>query len=109
MPHEVVWRVRLIGAFSSHVRGLQIRDYTEKAGGSSSKRSMYRCITVGEETLFKYSCGGLSVTEDSYHKSAMEKAGAFRVMTKVTHGIDVLCQEIEKAATTMQWLSRARR
>ncbi|HET9845797.1 MAG TPA: response regulator transcription factor [Nitrospira sp.] len=52
---------------------------------------------------------GLSVTEDSYHKSAMEKAGAFRVMTKGTHGVDDLCLEIEKAAATMQFLSRARR
>ena len=52
---------------------------------------------------------GLSVTEDSYHKSAMEKAGAFRVMTKGTHGFDDLCLEIEKAAATMQFLSRARR
>ena len=52
---------------------------------------------------------GLSVTEDSYHKSSMEKAGAFRVMTKGTHGVDDLCLEIEKAAATMQFLSRARR
>jgi DNA-binding NarL/FixJ family response regulator len=52
---------------------------------------------------------GLSVSEDSYHKSAMEKAGAFRVMTKGTHGLDELCQEIEDAAATMQILSRARR
>ena len=52
---------------------------------------------------------GLSVTEDSFHKSAMEKAGAFRVMTKGTHGFDDLCLEIEKAAATMQFLSRARR
>lgn len=52
---------------------------------------------------------GLSVTEDSYHKSAMEKAGALRVMTKGTHGFDDLCLEIEKAAATMQFLSRARR
>ena len=51
---------------------------------------------------------GLTVSEDSYHKSAMEKAGAFRVMTKGTHGFE-LCQEIEKAAATMQFLSRARK
>ena len=52
---------------------------------------------------------GLTITEDSYHKSAMEKAGAFRVMTKGTHGINELSQEIEKAAATMQFLSRARK
>ena len=52
---------------------------------------------------------GLSVTEDSYHKSAMEKAGAFRVMTKGTHSLDDLSLEIEKAAATMQFLSRARK
>ena len=52
---------------------------------------------------------GLSVTEDSYHKSAMEKAGAFRVMTKGTHGLAELCLEIEKAAATMQFLSCARK
>ena len=52
---------------------------------------------------------GLTVSEDSYPKSAMEKAGAFRVMTKGTHGVDELCQEIEKAAATMQLLSRARK
>jgi DNA-binding NarL/FixJ family response regulator len=52
---------------------------------------------------------GLTVTEDSYHKSSMEKAGAFRVMTKGTHGVDDLRLEIEKAAATMQSLSRARR
>ena len=52
---------------------------------------------------------GLSVTEDSYHKSAMEKAGAFRVMTKGTHSLDDLSVEIEKAAATMQFLSRARK
>ena len=52
---------------------------------------------------------GLSVSEDSYHKSAMEKAGAFRVMTKGTQDLDELCQEIEKAAATMQSLSRARK
>ena len=51
---------------------------------------------------------GLSVTEDSYHKSSMEKAGAFRVMTKGTHGVDDLRLEIEKAAATMQSLSRAK-
>jgi hypothetical protein len=39
----------------------------------------------------------------------MEKAGAFRVMTKGTHGVDDLRLEIEKAAATMQSLSRARR
>jgi DNA-binding NarL/FixJ family response regulator len=44
---------------------------------------------------------GLSVTEDSDSKSAMEKAGAFRVMTKGGHGIVELCKEIEKAAATM--------
>ena len=52
---------------------------------------------------------GLSVTEDSYHKSAMEKAGAFRVMTKGKHDLDELCREIEKAAATMQFLSHSRR
>jgi DNA-binding NarL/FixJ family response regulator len=52
---------------------------------------------------------GLTVSEDSYHKSAMENAGAFRVMTKGTHGLDELCQEIEKAAATMQFLSHARK
>ena len=48
---------------------------------------------------------GLSVTEDSYQKSAMERAGAFRVMTKGKHGLDELCQEIEKAAAAMHFLS----
>jgi DNA-binding NarL/FixJ family response regulator len=52
---------------------------------------------------------GFSVSEDNSHKSAMEKAGAFRVMTKGTHGLTELCQEIEKAAVTTQFLSRARR
>jgi len=46
---------------------------------------------------------GLSVTEDSYHKSAMEKAGAFRVMTKGAHSLDDLSLEIEKAAASMQF------
>ena len=48
---------------------------------------------------------GLSVIEDSYYTSAMERAGAFRVMTKGKHGLDELCQEIEKAAATMQFLA----
>lgn len=48
---------------------------------------------------------GLSVTEDTYHKAAMERAGAFRVMTKGKHGLDELCQEIEKAAAAMQFLA----
>ena len=52
---------------------------------------------------------GLSVMEDSYHQSAMEKAGAFRVMTKGTHSLDDLSREIEKAAATMQFLSRVRK
>ena len=46
---------------------------------------------------------GLSVMEDSYHKSAMEKAGAFRVMTKGAHSLDDLSLEIEKAAASMQF------
>ena len=48
---------------------------------------------------------GLSVIEDSYYTSAMERAGAFRVMTKGKHGLDELCQEIEKAAAAMQFLA----
>ena len=49
---------------------------------------------------------GLSVTEDSYLKSAMERAGAFRVMTKGKHRLEELCQEIEQAATAMHFFSR---
>jgi DNA-binding NarL/FixJ family response regulator len=48
---------------------------------------------------------GLSVIEDSYYTSAMVRAGAFRVMTKGKHGLEELCQEIEKAAATMQFLA----
>jgi len=48
---------------------------------------------------------GLSVTEDRYHQAAMERAGAVRVMTKGKHRLDELCQEIEKAAAAMQFLS----
>ena len=39
---------------------------------------------------------GLSVTEDSYHKTAMVKAGAFRVMTKGMHGLDELRQKSKR-------------
>jgi DNA-binding NarL/FixJ family response regulator len=50
---------------------------------------------------------GLSVTEDQYHKAAMKMAGAFEVMTKGKHDVDDLCQEIEKAAARIQFLSHA--
>jgi DNA-binding NarL/FixJ family response regulator len=49
---------------------------------------------------------GLSVIEDSYYTSAMQGAGAFRVMTKGKHGVDELCQEIKKAAAAMQFLAQ---
>jgi DNA-binding NarL/FixJ family response regulator len=52
---------------------------------------------------------GLSVSEDQYHKAAMEKAGALGVLTKGKHGMDELCREIEKAAATMLFMSQARR
>ena len=48
---------------------------------------------------------GFSITDDRYHQAAMERAGAFRVMTKGKHGIDELCQEIEKAAAAMRFLA----
>ena len=44
---------------------------------------------------------GLSVTEDQYHKAAMERAGALGVLTKGKQGVDELCREIEKAAAMM--------
>jgi DNA-binding NarL/FixJ family response regulator len=52
---------------------------------------------------------GLSVTEDLYHKVAMERAGAFGVMTKGKQSVDELCREIEKAAATMSFISHLRK
>jgi DNA-binding NarL/FixJ family response regulator len=52
---------------------------------------------------------GLSVTEDLYHKIAMERAGAFGVMTKGKQSVDELCREIEKAAATMAFISHLRK
>jgi DNA-binding NarL/FixJ family response regulator len=49
---------------------------------------------------------GFSVIEDSYYRSAMERAGAFRVMIKGTHCLDELSQEIQYAAAAMQSLAR---
>lgn len=49
---------------------------------------------------------GFSVVEDSYYRSAMERAGAFRVMIKGTHRLDELSQEIQYAAAAMQSLAR---
>jgi DNA-binding NarL/FixJ family response regulator len=51
---------------------------------------------------------GLSVTEDLYHKVAMERAGAFGVMTKGKQSVDDLCREIEKAAATMSFIAHLR-
>ena len=52
---------------------------------------------------------GLSVTEDQYHKAAMERAGALGVLTKGKQGVDELCREIEKAAAMMSFISQARK
>ena len=52
---------------------------------------------------------GLSVTEDLYHKVAMERAGAFGVMTKGKQSVDELCREIEKAPATMSFISHLRK
>ena len=52
---------------------------------------------------------GLSVTEDQYHKAAMERAGALGVLTKGKQGVDELCREIEKAAAIMSFISQARK
>jgi two-component system, NarL family, invasion response regulator UvrY len=52
---------------------------------------------------------GLSVTEDQYHKTAMERAGAFGVITKGKQGLDELCGAIEKAAATMLFISSVRK
>jgi len=52
---------------------------------------------------------GLSVTEDQYHKTAMERAGALGVLTKGKQGVDELCREIEKAAAMMSFISQARK
>ncbi|HJY79947.1 MAG TPA: response regulator transcription factor [Candidatus Binatia bacterium] len=48
---------------------------------------------------------GLSVIEDSYCTSVMQRAGAFGVMTKGKHSVDELSQEIKKAAAAMQFLA----
>ena len=48
---------------------------------------------------------GLSITEDRFKRVAMEKAGAFAVMTKGKQSVDELCREIEKAAATMSLIS----
>ena len=52
---------------------------------------------------------GLSITEDRYNKLAMERAGAFGVMTKGKQSVDELCREIEKAAATMSFISHLRK
>ena len=52
---------------------------------------------------------GLSVTEDQYHKAAMERAGALGVLTQGKQGVDELCREIEKAAAMMSFISQARK
>jgi DNA-binding NarL/FixJ family response regulator len=52
---------------------------------------------------------GLSVTEDLYQKVAMERAGAFGVMTKGKQSVDELCREIEKAAATMSFIAHLRK
>jgi DNA-binding NarL/FixJ family response regulator len=48
---------------------------------------------------------GLSITEDRYNKVAMERAGAFRVMTKGKQSVDELCREIERAVETKAFIS----
>jgi DNA-binding NarL/FixJ family response regulator len=52
---------------------------------------------------------GLSIADDRYNKVAMERAGAFGVMTKGKQSVDELCREIEKAAATMSFISNLRR
>jgi DNA-binding NarL/FixJ family response regulator len=52
---------------------------------------------------------GWSITEDRYNKLAMERAGAFGVMTKGKQSVDELCREIEKAAATMSFISHLRK
>ena len=52
---------------------------------------------------------GLSITEDRYNKIAMERAGAFGVMTKGKQSVDDLCHEIERAAATMSRISDLRK
>jgi DNA-binding NarL/FixJ family response regulator len=52
---------------------------------------------------------GLSIAEDRYNRVAMERAGAFGVMTKGKQSVDELCREIEKAAATMSFISNLRR
>jgi len=52
---------------------------------------------------------GWSIIEDRYTKLAMERAGAFGVMTKGKHSVDELCSEIEKAAVTMSLISYLRK
>ena len=48
---------------------------------------------------------GLSIAEDRYNKLAMERAGAFGVMTKGKQGVDELCREIENAAAMMSFIT----
>lgn len=52
---------------------------------------------------------GWSITEDRHNKLAMERAGAFGVMTKGKQSVDELCREIEKAAATMSFISHLRK
>jgi DNA-binding NarL/FixJ family response regulator len=52
---------------------------------------------------------GLSITDDQYKKVAMERAGAFGVMTKGKHSMEELCREMEKAAATMSLISELRK
>lgn len=52
---------------------------------------------------------GWSITEDRYNRLAMERAGAFGVMTKGKQSVDELCREIEKAAATMSCISHLRK
>ena len=52
---------------------------------------------------------GLSMSEERHHKVAMEKAGAFGMMTKGKQSIDELCLEIEKAAAMISSISNLRK
>ena len=52
---------------------------------------------------------GLSIAEDRYNRVAMQRAGAFGVVTKGKQSVDELCREIERAAATMSLISDLRR
>ena len=51
----------------------------------------------------------LSITDDQYKKVAMERAGAFGVMTKGKHSMEEVCREMEKAAAMMSLISELRK